>query len=325
MDPFELELRFSRLDDERFVEQLYRLVLRRDPDGDGRASALTRLHRGRVSRARLLEEMVSSAEFLRVRVLDDAITAARADRAGKQRPRDLSAPAGIDERAIEIRWTLSRYRGERYVLDFGSANAEPAYLAALLALGARSVTGVDIASAEIPGLELVQGDLRALPFAEGSADLAFCISTLEHVGADNSRYGTGEGADMGGGSAEALTELRRVLRRGGRLLFTVPCGAHKEHGWFVQLEPAEWLDLFKRSGFFVREHELYLHAAEGWRSASSEEVGALSYGESGKGAAAVLCVELRAGDGPSLRERLHALRTRIDRAASFREGKPDDR
>ena len=310
MDRLAHELRLARLSEERYVDQLFALVLRREPDPPGRTSAIERLRKGHVSRATLLEELVASEEFLRVQALDDAIALARTDRASRQRPRLLTAPAEIDERAVEIRWVLSRYQGERRLLDTGSANAEPVYLAALPALGASELVGVDLAETEIPGLQIVRADLRSLPFADSSFDLCFCISTLEHVGADNSRYVDAEG-ETGGGPKEALTELRRVLRRGGRLLLTVPCGAHEEHGWFVQLSPEEWLELFERNGFFTREHELYVREPEGWRSSSAEEVSALRYGEQGEGAAAVLCAELRSGEGQTLRERLHVMRHRL--------------
>jgi ubiquinone/menaquinone biosynthesis C-methylase UbiE len=55
-------------------------------------------------------------------------------------------------------------------------------------------------------LQIVQGDLYALPFREGTFDLVFNSSTLEHV------------ASFG----DALAEMRRVTRLGGRLFVGVP-------------------------------------------------------------------------------------------------------
>jgi SAM-dependent methyltransferase len=311
VDRLEHELRLARLDDERYVEQLYRLVLRREPDPQGGADAALRLRRGLVSQATLLAELVASDEFVRVRALDDAVAGAKADRLAGERPRALTAPASLDERAIEIRWLLGRYRGERRVLDTGSAHAEPSYLSSLMQLGAAELTAVDLAPCDVPELRSVEADLRALPFADDAFELAFCLSTLEHVGADNSRYGAaGEGPDPEG-PEKALAELGRVLKRGGRLLLTVPSGAHEDHGWFLQLEPDEWLALFERSGFHVVERELYLRAPTGWRSAASAETLEVSYGDIGPGASAVLCAELRAGAGPTVRERLFGLRRRL--------------
>src|SRR5207237_140956 len=84
----------------------------------------------------------------------------------------------------------------------------PAYLAGLVALGASGLAGVDLAEADVPGLRSVIGDVRQLPFEDGSFDLVLCISTLEHVGRDNTVYGLAREEDEEGLDA-ALRELRR--------------------------------------------------------------------------------------------------------------------
>jgi SAM-dependent methyltransferase len=283
--------------DEEFVERAWRLVLRREVEPEARERTLLRLRAGELSRAALLGDLSASQEFERVRLLDDAVAAAagarRAPRsvAGPARPRGLTAPAGSDERPVEIPWCLARYDGEAAVLDVGYAFAEPAYLAGLVALGALEVVGVDLAEADVPGLRPVVADVRRLPFADGAFELGFCISTLEHVGFDNTVYGVESEQRDEAGQEQALRELRRVLARDGRLLVTVPCGERQDLEWQIQRPPAEWIELFERAGFLVFEDELYALGADGWRSVA--EVGAARYGESGPGASAVLCAELR--------------------------------
>jgi SAM-dependent methyltransferase len=276
--------------DEEFVDRLWPLVLRREVEPDARAEALRRL-RGGMSRAALLQELVSAPEFERVRLLDDAVAWTAAQRRAGERPRDLRAPAGTDERAIEIPWCLARYGGEPRVLDVGYAFAEPAYLVGLLGLGARGLTGVDLVEADVPGLDSVAADLRSLPFDDGSFDVAFCISTLEHVGRDNTQYGL-PAEDDDDSVDRALTELHRVLARDGRLLVTVPTGEEQNLGEQVQLPPGTWVERFERAGFLVFEDELYELGGDGWRSTT--ELGAgVRYGERGPAASAVLCAELR--------------------------------
>jgi SAM-dependent methyltransferase len=81
-------------------------------------------------------------------------------------------------------------------------------------LRAESVTGADVsavaldrARARLPGASLVQVQPdEPLPFEDGSFDLALCAETLEHV------------RDV----QLLLSELRRVLRPGGRLAVTTP-------------------------------------------------------------------------------------------------------
>ena len=292
MDPkLAAYLEVAAVPDGDFVDRLYRLVLRRPPEGDARERAVAKLAEGTLSRATLLSELTRNAEFERVRALDDAVAFAAWARGANERPRELAGPPGSDERVIEIPWTLARYRGERRVLDVGYAFAEPVYLAALLAAAPHEPVGVDLAEADVPGIRGVVADVRELPFPQRSFDVAFCISTLEHIGRDNSVYGLGDERDADGMSA-ALQELRRVLAGEGRLLLSVPCGEREELGWQVQLEPGEWLEVFRSCGFLVFEHEVYELREEGWRSAGGFSPQGVRYGERGPGASAVLCAEL---------------------------------
>jgi ubiquinone/menaquinone biosynthesis C-methylase UbiE len=82
----------------------------------------------------------------------------------------------------------------------------------LLATG-REVIGVDASEAmlerargKLPGVELRHGELTALPVADESVDGAVCALALSHL------------PELG----PAIRELRRVLRRGGRLVTSDP-------------------------------------------------------------------------------------------------------
>ena len=268
------------------LDTVWRRVLRRPIEPGERAATEARLAGG-MSRASLLRELTTSAEHEQLRHLDDSVAWAAAQRAAGERPRNITAPPGSDERPIEIPWCLSRYAGERRVLDVGYAFAEPAYLAGLLGLGAPELTGVDLVRAEVPGLAGVQADLRDLPFEDGAFDFAIAISTLEHVGRDNTQYGlAAEGSDS---LDAALRELCRVC---ARLLVTVPTGAGELLPEQAVHAPGDWIDRFGRAGLVVWEDELYELGDDGWRSVPALSPG-LRYGERGPGASAVLCAELR--------------------------------
>src|SRR5262249_51114470 len=98
--------------------------------------------------------------------------------------------------------------------------------------------------------------------------------------------------ERAGGTGEALAELRRVLRPNGRLLVSVPTGESADLGWFRQDEPAGWLRLFARAGFFVEEQEIYELTGAGWHANTGFRPEGVRSGERGSAASAVLCAEL---------------------------------
>ena len=98
----------------------------------------------------------------------------------------------LDARIIEIPWTLSRVRNApgRF-LDAGSAlNYE--FVLSSTALRDQKVTIVTLAPEGQAfwslGVSYVFGDLRQLDFRDGLFDMVACISTIEHIGMDNSMY-----------------------------------------------------------------------------------------------------------------------------------------
>ena len=169
---------------------------------------------------------------------------------------------------VEIPWVLSRWAGERRVLDLGYAFATGYYLSGVTGLGIPELHGVDWSAAPVPGMLRTRGDLRALPYRNGAFDLVLCISTIEHVGLDNTRYGIGTSAG-GSGDATVLGEIQRVLAPGGRLLITVPFGKAMDESWFVQYDRARWEGLIGSSSFWEVEREIFHLTEAGWVRAAA--------------------------------------------------------
>src|SRR5512132_3763397 len=115
-----------------FVERAFRELLRRPPDDEARERALAKLAEGTLSRATFLHELATAREAGRVRELDDAVALGLGARARGERLEWLQAPAGTDERVVEVPWVLSRLVPEGRVLEVGYAFAEAPYLVALL-------------------------------------------------------------------------------------------------------------------------------------------------------------------------------------------------
>jgi O-antigen chain-terminating methyltransferase len=273
------------------ADLVYRAVLGRPVDDTTRPGLVEQMQSGRVDRTGLVGALVASAEFREAAAISGATRAARATSAhftDVAEPSDRSA----SERVIEVPWVLSRYAGERRVVDVGTTNAPPVYRELLGGLGIPELVSVDLAPIGVPGFRAVRADVRRLPLAAGSVDLVLCISTLEHVGRQNDRYGVtgGEGSD---GDLCALQEIARVLRPGGRLMVSVPFGRHEDHGWFVQYDEPTWDALVGASGFKVVEEACYVSTRRrGWRRSARSTARKSSYEDGATGASSVLCAML---------------------------------
>ena len=272
-----------------FVDLAYWAVLGRPPDSGALEAAVPALRSGALSRHAAIRNLVESHEFAELLAIEEATLAAL----GSGAPFAPTVPfsAGMSERVVEVPWVLSRYRGERRVVDVGYANAPSVYLSLLLRLGVPELLGLDLAVRRVPSLAGVRADLRGMPYEAGSADVVLLISTLEHIGFDNSVYGGP--AEATAGDQQALAEIARVLRPAGRLLVTVPIGVFQDHGWFRQYDEPAWRALVGSAPFDVTEETAYRATPDGWVASSSiTDVADARYGEPGPGASAVLCAEL---------------------------------
>jgi SAM-dependent methyltransferase len=128
-------------------------------------------------------------------------------------------------RYLELPWALRelRSRGGQRVLDLAS----PKLLAVVLARDGLEVTSIDELPSEIEAWRALAGDQprltfqvadgRAVPFEEASFDHACSISVLEHIAEP--------------GDEQALRELARVVRPGGRVLVTLPHSREYREDW----------------------------------------------------------------------------------------------
>lgn len=202
--------------------------------------------------------------------------------------------AGLPERVVEIPWVISRYRGERRVLDVGSAYALPIYIRLLNALSVPELHGVDLSDRPVQGIRMTRADVRHMPYPDAFFDLVLCISTLEHVGLDNTRYGLSAPA-ADDGDVRAMAEFRRVLASDGRILITVPFGRPGTYGWFRQYDRARWAAVVDLAGLRTVEQVVYALGPDGWRLCPDpEEIETAMYAELGAAAGAVACVALSA-------------------------------
>jgi SAM-dependent methyltransferase len=148
---------------------------------------------------------------------------------------------GVDERIVEIPLALEVACLDQHlkILDAGSAfNLD--YLKEFLKTAKAKFIHYTLNSDKEPPFfekdkySYCFGDLREIDFKNEIFDRVFCISTIEHIGMDNLRYGAGcENRDKNSYD-RAVQEMFRVLKKGGQMMLSFPFGGNesKDCGWF---------------------------------------------------------------------------------------------
>ena len=163
---------------------------------------------------------------------------------------------------------VSRDKGK--VLDVGCVarlNPVPATLASI----GWEVYGIDMRQFKFrfPNFHFVPGDITGTDFPDNFFDAVSAVSTLEHIGLKG-RYGISQ--DDAEGDARAVREIKRILRRGGRLLATLPCGPEARQTTLNRVYSGDSLqDLF--SDWEIKDKAFYTQDNEGfWVPVAEEEV-----------------------------------------------------
>lgn len=196
------------------------------------------------------------------------------------RPENLTAPFGkyLDERAVEYSWLFSKISiSEQSVVDVGSV-LNFAYLLKNSKLKRKSLTITTLApekkSYPGPNISYLYEDFRSTTLPAETFDLTICLSTLEHVGLDNTQHYT-QNTDFAENSTNSYTDfvlnLRKITKPGGTVLLSMPFGEYKNHGWlqvFNQEMVNEVLDMLQPVSYQIN-HFKYLEC--GWTKSTAEE------------------------------------------------------
>lgn len=189
-------------------------------------------------------------------------------------------PAGyglyLDERVVELPWLFANLaEGPAMILDAGSA-LNSRHLVGHHLLRDKKLHIATLAPEESCfwrlGVSYLFSDLRSLPYADGVFDQVACISTLEHVGKDNTLYAP-DGAFRENRSSDfevAMREMARVCRRGGQLLLSVPFGRFTDFGWYQQFDSSLLDRAIAAFGPADVEESFFRYTDDGWTLADRD-------------------------------------------------------
>lgn len=185
----------------------------------------------------------------------------------------------LDERVVEYPWFYSQLpENPGRLLDAGSA-LNHAFLLERTPLARAQLTIMTLAPEKRcfwkKGISYIFGDLRDTQLATGSFDVVASVSTIEHIGLDNTLHYTSdllkkESSPLG--FVPAVKEFKRLLRPGGLCLITVPYGRRGVHGWYQVFDSALLEHVI--SSFSPTEHsvEYFAYMPDGWQRCKADDI-----------------------------------------------------
>jgi hypothetical protein len=189
----------------------------------------------------------------------------------------------LEERVVEIplAWEILQPDAPLHVLDAGAALAQD-YIKDLMDRPNLTVThftqtpdGICLDARE-GRHSYVFGDLRQIDFQPETFDRVVCVSTLEHVGFNNARYG-GEIENSPRSFLDAFRELLRVTKRTGQVMVSFPYGIPKTHEWFQVLGPRD-VELLKTIGKDWKVEEKFYYFNDFWVEGSENVENSINAG-----------------------------------------------
>jgi SAM-dependent methyltransferase len=185
----------------------------------------------------------------------------------------------LDERVIEYPWVYARLpRDPGQMLDAG-ATLNHDFLVKRPPVSTAKLSICTLAPEKQchwrRGISYVFDDLRLCTFRSQNFDTVVSISTIEHIGLDNTALYTSDQTKRESdrlGFRAAVREFRRVLRPGGVCFITVPYGKASMRGWFQVFDAAMIhlvLDDFEPAD---QELDYFGYASDGWHKADPVEL-----------------------------------------------------
>jgi SAM-dependent methyltransferase len=214
----------------------------------------------------------------------------------------------LDERVVEFPWVCARLGcGYGWLLDAGSAlNFQ--YILENDGLKRKNIVIYTLSPETViiqRNISYIYGDLRQSILKDGCFDEIVCISTLEHIGMDNTalyskdnRFAESRPDDY----QIAVKEFYRLMKPGGKLYITVPYGRYFDHGWLQVFDAGMVDNIIQTFNGSSVSKVYYRYLPEGWQISSADDCAECTYFDIHKqpdydpdyaaAARAVVCLEL---------------------------------
>ena len=190
----------------------------------------------------------------------------------------------ISERVVEYGFLARNLLPSRInmrILDVGSERS--AVTNALSKFGNNKkweVFGIDIVEGlaklfeegkEKSPITLLRMDARLMGFRDEVFDKIICISTVEHIGIQPTRHFVREFDELG--DLKAFSEIFRILKKGGRVILTVPYADKNIHGYRKEHRIYNSSTLARLiSGFHVKRKEYYIYIKGKWKNCRRADI-----------------------------------------------------
>lgn len=135
----------------------------------------------------------------------------------------------LHSRCIEYPFAASQLGDAQRILDVGTVKSDPAWINWLEALPIEvHATDYDPPKEPYQRIQFHQADVRRLSLPDNTFDTVLAVSVIEHIGLEAPLVDAQELPTLDqDGDVEAVRELTRVLKPGGRLIMTFPYGLNE--------------------------------------------------------------------------------------------------
>jgi SAM-dependent methyltransferase len=185
----------------------------------------------------------------------------------------------LDERVIEYPWVFSRLPDNPGLMLDAGATLNHGFLVRRAPVSEAKLSICTLAPEKQcywqRGISYVFADLRSCTFRTGIFDTIVSISTIEHIGLDNTTLYTNDETKReydSAGFRAAVRELRRVIRPGGVCFITVPYGKACKRGWFQVFDAAMIRTVLEDFRPAHQEVEYFAYSPDGWHAADPAEL-----------------------------------------------------